>query len=403
MSIFTRIFGQEKRAGTTALSDPYMSQFLSHRGPGAIDTERAANHPTSVACITAISQALASVPLNLYRRAADGGRQKADGEALTGILREAPNDSMTAFEFREAMIASVLTYGQGFARIEIGSGGETTALHHLSARSVSVEQLWGGALRYRVTDARGGSQICRAEEMLHIRYRLAADGVNGHGPVQLAPDAFTLGVRLAEQARISAERMNRIEGAVVFPNHLSGKSSRTLLSAFERKLEQNNSTSRIVVMDGGAEFRPMGFSPRESEFAETKRLSDLAICRAFGVPPTVAGITDNATYSNVEGETKALVTRCLAPMARRIEQAMNAALLPAMARKRFYIEHDLAGLLRGDLKTRYEAYRIGREWGWISPNEIRRLENMAPVDGGDEFLSPLNMTSQGREKKEGEP
>ncbi len=89
------------------------------------------------------------------------------------------------------------------------------------------------------------------------------------------------------------------------------------------------------------------------------------------------------------------MVRCLAPMARRIEQAMNAALLTAEGRKRHFVEHDLAGLLRGDLKARYEAYRIGREWGWLSPNEIRGWENLQGIESGDEYLSPLNMTELG--------
>lgn len=126
------------------------------------------------------------------------------------------------------------------------------------------------------------------------------------------------------------------------------------------------------------------------------------IARIFNVPPSTVGITDNATYSNVDGESRALVVRCLAPMAKRIEQAMNAALLTTESRKRLFIEHDLAGLMRGDLKARYEAYRVGREWGWLSPNEIRALENMPQIKGGDEYLSPLNMTPLGaREDAQG--
>lgn len=82
-------------------------------------------------------------------------------------------------------------------------------------------------------------------------------------------------------------------------------------------------------------------------------------------------------------------------MARRVEQAMNAALLTVEGRKRYFVEHDLAGLMRGDMKARYEAYRIGREWGWLSPNEIRAWENLREIDGGGEYLSPLNMTVLG--------
>lgn len=146
-------------------------------------------------------------------------------------------------------------------------------------------------------------------------------------------------------------------------------------------------------MDGGTEWKSFSFSSKDAEFLDSRKLANLDICRIWGVPPTVVGITDNATYSNSDQESRALVVRCLAPMAKRIEQAMNAALLTAESRKTLFIEHDLAGLLRGDMKARYESYRIGREWGWLNANEIRSWENLEQVEGGDEYLSPLNMTT----------
>ncbi len=395
MSLLTRFLGLERRAATVRLSDPYIGQFLGHRPGGAVDPRRAAGHPAATACISAIAQNLAAVPLSVYRRAEDGGREKATGEPLHAALHDAPNEAMTAYEMREALIADLLTHGNAFALIERNGRGQTVALHYRAAQHVRVERLESGRLRYRVTDARGGNQVYRAEEMLHLRYRIGPDGYTGLGPIQLAPEAFLLAIRLDEQARIQAERMNRIEGLLSFPNMLSPGVKDRGLELLQHKVDQNDGTSRLLILDGGADFKPMSFSSRDSEMVETRKLADLAICRAFNVPPTVAGITDNATYSNVEGETKALVTRCLAPMARRIEQAMNAALLPEMARARLYVEHDLAGLLRGDLKARYEAYRIGREWGWLSPNEIRRLENLPEIEGGGEYLSPLNMTEIG--------
>jgi HK97 family phage portal protein len=151
--------------------------------------------------------------------------------------------------------------------------------------------------------------------------------------------------------------------------------------------------NEVMVLDGGAKFETFSFNSKDSEFLESRKLSNLDICRVFGVPPSVAGITDNSTYSNVEQESRALVTRCLAPMAKRIEQAMNVALLTPESRKSFFIEHDLNGLTRGALEQRYAAYAVGRNNGWLSVNEIRRMENLSAVPGGDEYVVPLNVTS----------
>jgi HK97 family phage portal protein len=179
----------------------------------------------------------------------------------------------------------------------------------------------------------------------------------------------------------------------VFPNPIGIDKRAEILGKLEAKINSDLASGGTLVLDGGTDWKSFSFSSKDAQFLESRQLTNLDICRIWGVPPTVAGITDNATYSNSDQESRALVVRCLAPMAKRIEQAMNAALLTAESRKTLFVEHDLAGLLRGDMKARYESYRIGREWGWLSPNEIRAWENLEEVDGGDEYLSPLNMTT----------
>ncbi|WP_269214125.1 phage portal protein [Brucella pseudogrignonensis] len=166
-----------------------------------------------------------------------------------------------------------------------------------------------------------------------------------------------------------------------------------VLDKMERKINSDLATRGVLVLDGGTDWKPFSFSSKDAEFLDSRKLTNLDICRIWGVPPTVAGITDNATYSNSDQESRALVVRCLAPMAKRIEQSMNATLLTTESRKTLFIEHDLAGLLRGDMKARYDAYAVGRNGGWLNVNEIRSLENMPKIGGGDEFLSPLNMTT----------
>jgi len=213
----------------------------------------------------------------------------------------------------------------------------------------------------------------------------------GLSPIQLARETFNLALTQQDTAGKQAGKSFRPEDALVFPEKIGLAGKQGALTSLRQKIEDQSSTSGVLVLDGGAEWKSFSFSSKDAEFLDSRKLTNLDICRVFGVPPTVAGITDNATYSNTDQESRALVVRCLAPMARRIEQAMNAALLPELSRKTLFIEHDLAGLLRGDLKARYEAYRIGREWGWLSPNEIRGWENMPEIEGGEEYLSPLNM------------
>lgn len=402
MKFWDWIHGREERATTSYTSDPLFAEFFGYGTglSGNIDTQRATGLATAHACISIVTQALASVPLPLLRRTENGGRDKAIDHPLYGVLHDMANPTMTAYEARETLAAALLITGNAYARLEWNARGQVYQMTPLDPATVAVERLESGRLRYRVSDPRGGVRIHVQEEILHLRFRLARDGVMGLSPIQLARETFNLALCQQDTAGKQAGKSFRPEGALVFPNPIPGDKKDAALEKLRTKIEANSSTSGVLVLDGGAEWRSFSFSSKDAEFLESRKLTNLDICRVFGVPPTVAGITDNATYSNTDQESRALVVRCLAPMARRIEQAMNAAMLPTESRKRLFIEHDLAGLLRGDLKARYEAYRIGREWGWLSPNEIRGWENLPEIDGGEEYLSPLNMTPLDERKRD---
>ncbi len=397
MSILTRLLGREKREAVTT-SDPSLAEFLGQRSTatGFVDPNRASGLAVAQACISVISQNLAAMPMNLYQRADNGGRNRADGHPLHSVLHDQFNPQMTAFEGREYMVVSLLTTGNAYARIETNKRGQVIALHPLHPALVTVERLENGRLRYRVADTRGSSKVHIQDEILHLRYRLAQDGVMGVSPIQLARETFALALTQQDQAARQASRAFRTEGALVFPQSIGGDKKNEALDKLRDRVEGQAETSGILVLDGGVDWKSLSLSAKDAEFLDNRKLSNMDVARSFSVPPTVVGITDNATYSNVDGESRALVVRCLAPMARRIEQAINAALLTAEGRKRHFVEHDLAGLLRGDLKARYEAYRIGREWGWLSSDEIRGWENLPKIKGGGEYLSPLNMTVLGQ-------
>jgi len=393
MSFLGRLFGREQRSESRiASSDPYLSEWFGMSGGTSsfVDPQRASGLATAGACISIISQALSAVPLNVYRRTANGGRERAIDHPLYSVLHDMPNEAQTAFEARELMIASLLMTGNAYAELTWSARGQVTALRPLDPANVTVERLESGRLRYRVT-GRGGVRVLLQDEILHLRYRLGRDGVMGLSPIQLARETFSLALTQQDTAAGLAAKGNRPSGALVFPNMIGGDKKDAALEKLGAKLASNSATSNVMVLDGGADWKSFSMTARDAEFLESRKLTNLDICRIWGVPPTVAGILDHGTYSNVEAESRALVVRCLAPMAKRVEQAMNIALLPAGSRKTLFIEHDLAGLMRGDMKARYESYRIGREWGWLSPNEIRGWENMPEIDGGEEYLSPLNM------------
>lgn len=373
-----------------ASSDPFLGEFLGSRWVGRADIEKASGHAVAARCIAAISESLAGVPLKVYRKTDSGGREAASEHPLYDVLQTQTSPSLTAFEAREWLIASILTYGNGYARIERNGRGQVIALHPLVAGSVTVEMLKTGRLRYKHALPDGGTETLLQEECLHLRYR-TKDGILGQSPIQIAAAAFGLALAQQDTAGAAAENSFRPAGALVFPDKLAGTGKEDVIAKFKERFIGSLKANEVMVLDGGAKFETFSFNSKDSEFLESRKLSNLDICRVFGVPPSVAGITDNSTYSNAEQESRALVVRCLAPWAKRVEQAMNVALLSPEARKTFFVEHDLNGLLRGSLADRYTAYRVGREGGWLSSNEIRGFENMSKIDGGDTYVEPLNM------------
>lgn len=402
-ALLDRFTGERRSAGHFGATDepqpaqPVMANGLFDGALGAhVDPDRAARHAVALRCIAVQAENLAAVPLNLYRRTANGGREKAADHPLYGVLHDAPNGALTAYEAREFLTASLLVYGNAYARLERNGRGQVTAMHPLDPRGVGVEQIRAtGRLRYRVSEPRGGSYVLTADEILHLRYRLERNGIMGLSPLRLASETMGLALAQTEQAQSQAVNSFRPAGFLSFPEAMTAEQRAHLGGAFQNNLLGAMRTGKIVVLDGGAKFEAFSIPAKDAEFLESRKLANLDVARIYGVPPTVVGITDNATYSNVEQESRALVQRCLFPLARRIEQAMTATLISPASRASLFIEHDLSGLLRGDIKSRYEAYKIAREWGWMSPNEIRAGENMPAIEGGDEYLTPLNMVPLG--------
>ncbi|WP_164841241.1 phage portal protein [Sinorhizobium meliloti] len=381
-------FKTEKRI---ASSDPLIGEFLGARWAGIADIEKASGLAVAHRCVQVISENLAGVPLTLYRRTDKGGREEAKDHPLYNVLADEMAPGYSAFEVREWLLAALLIFGNSYAKIVRNGRGQVTSLVPLITGSVAVEQLASGRVRYRYTPLNGATEVLLSDEILHIRYR-TRDGVIGRSPIHMASMAFGLAVSQAEQAGSAAENAFRPAGALVFPDKLAAGGKDSIIAKFKERFIGSLKANEVMVLDGGAKFETFQFSAKDSEFLDSRKLSNLDICRVYGVPPTVAGIVDQATYSNVEGESRALVQRCLQPMAKRVESAMALALLSPESRKTLFLEHDLDCLLHGDLVSRYNAYRVGREGGWLNVNTIRAFENLGNIGTeGDTYVQPMNM------------
>lgn len=401
MGFLKRILGREKRAGAAPsfTPDAFVASVMRSRSPfGLAVTPDEAQHALAVAfrCISLISESLAAVPLNLYRQSATDGSELAEDHPLFAVLQEQASPRHSAFEAREILVRSVLETGNGFARIERDGRGAVRALYPLMPSTVGVERLPSGRLRYRITDPYDGSMVLLDHEVVHVRYH-TRDGILGVSPLAWAGGAIGLAVEAAALATRQMKLGLVPPGFFELPpgSELTQVQYDRIVESFERALEDWRRENTPVVLEGGAKFQAASQTGQQAELMAARKLSLQDVARVFGVPASVLGLNDRPTYGSVEEEAKALIRTCLAPWCRRIENAFERSLLTEASRKTLWIEHDLAGLLRGDQAARYAAYAVGINNGFMSFNEARRAENMRARDGGDRFLEPMNMRPAG--------
>lgn len=389
MSLWSKMFAAsnpmafDSTGVLTGLAAPTMSGV-------SVGPDNALKLSTVFACVRLLSETIASLPLVVYQRQPDGGRAEAFGHPLYDLLHDAPNTNQTAIEFRQMMTAHALLRGNAYARIVPGARGFADQLIPLHPDRVTPEELPDGNLRYRVV---GLPNPLNDDQMLHLK-GMSFDGKLGVSVVTFMRESIGLG--------LAAEHYgSRFFGNSATPSGVLRKTDgKTLSEPAAKRLKESwsaaHSGSRqnsVAVLEEGLEYQAIGVSNKDSQFTELREFQAEDIAgRWFGVPPHMIGLTSKATSwgSGIEQMGIGFVVYTLLPWLKRWEQAISRDLI--LAPRLYFVEHVVAGLLRGDTQARYAAYATGRQWGWLSVNDVRRLENMNPVTGGDAYLSPLNMS-----------
>lgn len=368
--------------------------FARHPGGGIVTPHKVlSNLAVAVRCIQIRSEMLASTPLKLYRRLPNGDRERVSDTPLADVLSDLANPLMTSFEWREFMTRSLDTSGNHYARLDVDGGGQITAVWPLQAPNVQVERLESGRLRYRVKGSDGRVSVLLQEEVLHIRAS-TEDGLIGRSPISIARGALSTAIAQNEAAENLATNGLKPSFALTHPAKLSDKAYENISRSFQERNAGPANAGRPLVLEEGLKPERLSFSAEDAELLESRKLSNEDVARIFGVPAGVAGISTSVSYGSAQQAAQDLVTNCLAPLASRVEQALQRCLLTAEGRRSgLFIEHDLSGLLRGDASTRWTTYRIAREIGALTNNQILRFENLPGYDGGDDH-TPLSLQAR---------
>lgn len=370
----------------------------SRAAAGVVVTPATAVRASAVfACVRVISETIAALPLPVYKRSADGGRERDTGHPLYALLHDAPNDWQTAYEFRQAMAASMALYGNAYAEVVRGDRDRPEALIQLPTARVTVKVSADGVPVYEIRpgiNEPGSARTLSAANVLHFRGP-AFDGPVGLDMVFLAKEA--IGLALASQdygARFFANAA-RPSGVLEMPGHFATKEEASDFLDRWTAGFTGEKKHKTAVLPDGMTYKVISLTNEEAQFIESRKYQVGEIARLWRVPPHLIGDLERATFSNIEQQSIEFVTFTLQPYLVAIEQAIQRTLFMPSERATHFAEHLVEGLLRGDSQARANFYSRGILDGWLTRNEARRRENLPPLPKLDEPLQPLNMVPAG--------
>ncbi|NHK27616.1 phage portal protein [Parvularcula flava] len=366
---------------------------LPHVGADAV----LSNLSVATFCVALRAELTASVPLHVYRRLPDGGRERIEDHPLTILLNEEMNPRQTAFEGREMLVRSLDLAGNGFARIDRERNGDVAAVWPSPPGNVAIEELQSGRLRYKFSESprRVAVLLEGSGEVLHVR-AASNDGKLGRSPLYVARGSLALAMAQVQMSQSLMVNSLKPSAVASHPGKLSDKARVNVSDSLQAQAGGTLRAGRMLVLEEGMKLEPWSFSPADAQLLQSRQLSHEDVCRIFAVPPAVAGVSNAVTYGTAVEESRQLVARCIGPLASRVEAALMRDLMSDTDRREgLFLAHDLDGLLRGDLQARFNAYRLAREIGVFSPNDIRRREGESPIPDGDSYIQPLNFAPLG--------
>jgi len=391
--LFARLFRSSPENPSTSLSNPaaWLTGLFGTSKTGVqVSEDNALTFSAVYAAVRIISETIASIPLNVYQ--ADGEtRVKAVGHPVQDLLAKAPNSVSSTFTFREAMASNLVLHGNAYAKIEMNAAGRPTALIPLNPMKVEVKVVDGE--KVYVFDEK---HTYLDYEILHF-VGLSFNGLTGKSPLSMAREAVAIGLAAQEYgARFYSNGANA-GGVITAPGRLNTEVVKRLRESWNRAQSGLGSSHSTAILEEGMKYEKIGLDPEAAQFLQSRKFQVNEIARIFRIPPSyLADLENSSTRANTEQQAIQFVRDCITPYVRRMEVELNRKLFRE-DEPNLYAYFTMEGLMRGDQKARYEAYATARQWGWLSVNDIRDLENLNPVEGGDIYLQPLNMVQSGQD------
>lgn len=373
---------------------------------GKLVNEKTAMQVSAVyACVRVISESIASLPLDLF--VYDERGSKKDRELLLySVLHDEPNPEMTSFTFRETITSHLLLWGNGYAQVIRNGRGQTIGLYpllpdrmevHRDNETKEIYYVYHVSRDNVIPGLNAGDPVrLDAEDVLHIP-GLGFDGLIGYSPIAMQRNSIGEAIATEEYGSKFFENGATPSGVLEHPGLL--KDPKKLRDSWNAAYGGSANAGKVAILEEGLTFKTIGIPPKDAQMLESRKFQVEDIARIFRVPQHMIGSLEHATFSNIEHQSLEFVKYTLGPWMARLEQSMYRRLLNSYEKKDHYIQFNPEGLLRGDLKSRNDAYAVARQNGWMSANDIRAKEGMdlIPAElGGDRYLCNGNMVDIGQ-------
>jgi len=410
LNFFKRVGLAARIAFKNSFWDDYVRAFISGDdhplipGVNYMGTDVAMKYTSVFACVRVLSETYASTPIMLYRKKENDEREARNDLAAYDILHNRPNEEMSPFNFKEMGMVNLNTGGNMVCEKLVNAYGDLVGLYPYRWPLVDIKRDPSTKkLIYKVSESdpqllgSATQKTLTRDQVLHIP-GLSYNGIIGLSPIEYAASAIRLGLSY-EHFGINFYRNGMNPSiALEYPGELSDPAYQRLKADLDKNYAGIANTGKPFLAEGGAKVKELTIKPADAQLIENKKFQTEDVARIYRVPLHLIQNLDKATNNNIEHQSLEFIMYTMLPWFKRHEENYNMQLLtPQERRAGFYLEHKIDSLLRGDAKSRAEAYARGRQWGWLSVNDIRRLENMNSIGtAGDIYLEPLNMGEAGK-------
>jgi len=348
-----------------------------------------------------LSETTAMLPIVIYKKLPNGGKERNSDHPLWRILRHQPNPLMDAFQFKETIMVHLVMRGNFYAQKIFNGRGKLLELYPLNPDN--VEPFFRNpededSLAYRIVLPKFGQVVMPPSEIVHIR-GLGTGCLKGLSPIDLMMQTIGIATAQEEHAASFFGRGVRASGVLEHPNRLSKEASDRIRNSFDELYSGSSNSFRTILLEEGLKWNQVSMTGEQGQFLQSRQFTVNDIARWLRVPPHKIGDLTRSTNNNIEWQGQEAITDSLGPWFARIENALLRQCTPEREWEETVIEFLVDALLRGDIKTRYEAYSVGRNNGFLNVDEIRARENLNPLPEGKGqiFLEPLNMKPVGEE------